>query len=358
MAGGVLAWKRFRKWAFEFVADRDTGEQRRRAAPFNVEITKEGVPGSFDIEAAESRALRNERGFFTLRDGRNIFYQTWSPFTGEVKGVVIFFHGFGDHSDFLHGIKAKAICNLGPFATAGFDLPGHGRSDGRSVDIPDWLAFVDSAQEVVVEHLRPLITRQWNAPKVFGFGESMGGGVLFTLLVREKNLFDGAVLICPMLFVSRDMFPPWLVVQLFKHVLANLLPLWPIAPNKKLDALCNSDPAVLHHIENTPHDSFIRYRAQPRLSTAITLAFNAGEWMQKKIVEFDTPALIIHGQGDRVTDHRVTKELFANMKHSDKEFLYPQGCWHSDLFHGGPRLREENRERFDAVVTWLEKRCL
>jgi len=305
-----------------------------------------------------SSKTENERGFFTLRSGLNIFYQIWKPDV-EVKAAVLLLHGFGEHSDLSMAHKAKVLCSLGPFVTVAFDMPGHGRSDGLAAHIPDWLDFVDQAREVFLEHLRPLLLERWKGLKIFGLGESMGGGVLFTLLAREKELFDGAILVCPMLFVSRDLFPPWIVLQLFKQVLAPLLPLWPITPTKDLADVCNCDPQMrtFYNVSGAGLHHQIAYKAKARLQTGAELAFVAGEWMRCKIPEYDVPSLIIHGGADAVTDHKVSRELFAGMRHADKEFLYPSDVWHADIFHGGPRCYEACKERFQAVAHWIEERC-
>eukprot|EP00404_Azadinium_spinosum_P024565 CAMPEP_0180595218 /NCGR_PEP_ID=MMETSP1037_2-20121125/21177_1 /TAXON_ID=632150 /ORGANISM="Azadinium spinosum, Strain 3D9" /LENGTH=373 /DNA_ID=CAMNT_0022613671 /DNA_START=32 /DNA_END=1153 /DNA_ORIENTATION=- len=352
-------WKRIRQRAFARIADRNTGEQRRRACPPDLELSAAFMPGSFELdESGRKTELKNERGFLTLRNGQNIFYQTWVPVSGDVSGIVIFLHGFGDHCDFTTALKAKTICGLGSFAAATFDLPGHGRSDGLLGHVPEWLTLVDSAHEVIAEHLKPQLAQQFPGRKFFGMGESMGGGVLFSLLVREKQLLEGAILVCPMLYVSRDMFPPWIVVQIFKHLLVPLLPMWPMAPNKDISELCNVDPKLrIFMNDEGDHAKITVGRAKPRLQTAYELAFVSGVWMRSKIPEYDTPSLIIHGGGDVVTDHRVSEELFQSMKSKDKEFLYPDGVWHADLFHGGPTQYEGAKERFEAVLHWLKERC-
>jgi len=360
----AVSWlcKKIRERAFALIVDKDTGEQRRKNCPPSVEISRNFMKGCFDTEVAGRRELKNERGFFTIKSGKNIFYQTWKPVSGEVKGIVIFLHGYGDHCDFTQTLKAQTICGLRNMAAASFDMPHHGRSDGLLAHMPNWLALVDEVREVIAEHLKPLLSQQFPGRKIFGHGESMGGGMLFSLLAREKNLFDGAILVCPMLYVSEDMFPPFLILEIFKKVLVPLLPMWPCAPNKDMGEMCNTDPAMRHFMNDggegsKEHRQIIPGRAKPRLGTAYELAFVCGHWMHSKIPEFDTPSLIIHGGGDMVTDHRVSKALFEGMKNKDKELLYPDGVWHSDLFHGGPTHYEGNKERYEAVMNWLEKRC-
>lgn len=40
------------------------------------------------------------------------------------------------------------------------------------------------------------------------------------------------MLLCPMLTVSDEVKPPWVVQMIFKHVLARLFPTWPVTPSK------------------------------------------------------------------------------------------------------------------------------
>lgn len=251
---------------------------------------------------------------------------------------------------------AKTLAHLGNFAVAAFDLPGHGRSDGLHAYVPDWHCFVDASREVIMEHLRPLLSKSRKGLKIFGLGESMGGGVLFSMLAREKDIFDGAILICPMLFVSRELFPPWIVVQIFKYLAVPLLPEWPVAPNKDISDYLNKDPAIGEACRKTNHARINVGSIPPRLATAYSLAFEAGEWMKNKIPAYDTPSLIIHGGGDTVTDPQVSRQLFKEMAQPDKEFMFPDGVWHADLFHGGRSQYDSNRQRYEAVVTWVKKR--
>jgi len=355
-AAAAELWGRFKRRVFALTLDRDTGVQRRAMAPPNVDAVDEYYPGCVEHELATKRELQNERGFLTLRNGFNIFHQSWGPLSGEVKAVVIFFHGYGDHSDFVISLKARALCNLGPMACVGFDMPGHGRSDGLHVHIPDWHDFVGTAREILVEHLLPAIRGRWPGARLFGFGESMGGGVLFSLLVRERDLFQGAIMVCPMLFVSEDILPPFPILKAFL-ALSNCLPLWPIAPNKDVKQVCNADEKFRAWLlGESKYQRRLIPMAQPRLLTGYNFVTPASEYMRGKIPEFDTPALIIHGGADVVCDHRVSEELFQKMRNADKTFLYPEGVWHMDLFHGGPKMNEGIKARLEAVAAWIVER--
>eukprot|EP00403_Amphidinium_massartii_P027728 CAMPEP_0178388348 /NCGR_PEP_ID=MMETSP0689_2-20121128/9543_1 /TAXON_ID=160604 /ORGANISM="Amphidinium massartii, Strain CS-259" /LENGTH=369 /DNA_ID=CAMNT_0020008741 /DNA_START=26 /DNA_END=1132 /DNA_ORIENTATION=- len=349
------AWKSLEKWSRKLIADCDTGEQRRANTPPHIQVSNSyPAEGAYEFQVSKKAAVKNERGFITLKDGTNIFWQMWVPYTfSRPKAGLLFFHGFGDHCDAGLAMRAKALCSLGGFAGITFDMPGHGRSDGLIAYIPSWDAFISSIMEVVVDHLIPKLKALQPTMKIFGLGDSMGGGVLYSLLIREKELFKGAVLACPMLFVHPDLAPPYPVVLVLKHVVRHLIPLWPIVPSKDLEGECWEDPEMLEMIRNwTPHRGLVYGRAKPRLETGYQIFFVGGDWMRANIPEYDTPTLIFHSPQDSVTDYRVSKELYDSMKGTDKMLIDPPNVKHADLFHGGPTKYDETAERMQIVLKW------
>eukprot|EP00927_Polykrikos_kofoidii_P068940 TRINITY_DN6429_c0_g1_i1.p1 TRINITY_DN6429_c0_g1~~TRINITY_DN6429_c0_g1_i1.p1 ORF type:complete len:389 (+),score=49.59 TRINITY_DN6429_c0_g1_i1:28-1167(+) len=371
-AGGVVslalagcAGKAIRRCAFSQIADRQTGKQRRQNSPIDVINSEKTLPGSYEAEVCPHAKLKNVRGFVSLKDGRVIFYQYWLPRDAAdieaLRGALVFFHGYGDESDFTTAHKAQILCSLGRFGAIAFDMPGFGRSDGDFAYIPDWHAYIDDVREILLDHIRPIVDG-WRSKslKLFGVGESMGGGVLFSMLVRENQLMAGVVLICPMLFVSEKLYPPWIVVQLFKHVLAPIAPTWPQTPGEDLNDKCFSDPAMVEFCNSSPGHNGLKDKGKAKLATANQLAFVAGAWMKARIPEFDVPCLIVHSAADEVCDPSVSQMLFDGMKGNDKELMMPpieEGLCHGDLFHGGVRHKEGCRQRFATVVAWLEARC-
>ena len=64
----------------------------------------------------------------------------------------------------------------------------------------------------------------------------------------ERIIFHaGAVLMCPMLTVSDEVKPPWIVQQFFKYVVAPLMPSWPITPSVETWQHGTS-PCISHHV--------------------------------------------------------------------------------------------------------------
>ena len=119
----------------------------------------------------------------------------------------------------------------------GFDMPGHGRSDGTWVHVPDWFEFVQAGEEFVERVARPKCTQLAgkDAPplKLIIQGVSMGGGVCATLALTRPDLIDGMILEAPMLTVSDEIKPPWIVQMIFKHIVVRLCPVSPRAARPK-----------------------------------------------------------------------------------------------------------------------------
>eukprot|EP00811_Abedinium_folium_P035679 NODE_8452_length_1495_cov_2.911550.p1 GENE.NODE_8452_length_1495_cov_2.911550~~NODE_8452_length_1495_cov_2.911550.p1 ORF type:complete len:379 (+),score=72.54 NODE_8452_length_1495_cov_2.911550:117-1253(+) len=345
----------------------ETGERRRRLAPPHVDVVDRywHTPGYAQtiLRSPAAANIRNERGFVALRNGQAIFYQTWLPPEGAaaVDAAVIFLHGYAHHSDTQSGAvpaRVLAVLSQGRVGAVSFDMPGWGRSDGLFDDVPDYFAFVSASREVIAEHLLPLVQRWRHGIKVFGFGSSLGGGVLFSILAQEKALLDGAVLVCPMLYVDKNLIPPKLILLVFKHVLVKFFPTWPLTPIKDLSDLVHKDPEVMKANLARPKEAIPPIKGmKPRLATSYNMAFVGGEWMASMIPEYDTPTLIIHSADDKMTDPRVSKALFEGMSCADKEFLHPKGLAHADLLMGGPTLVDDNRERFEHILDWIRERC-
>eukprot|EP00811_Abedinium_folium_P036509 NODE_9210_length_1439_cov_8.812500.p1 GENE.NODE_9210_length_1439_cov_8.812500~~NODE_9210_length_1439_cov_8.812500.p1 ORF type:complete len:382 (-),score=93.98 NODE_9210_length_1439_cov_8.812500:118-1263(-) len=360
--------KAVKRRIFWIHAIRETGEVRRRLAPPHVDLVESyfTTPGySLTMwQSPAAKALHCQRGFFKLRGGEAIFYQTWLPPEGAagVNAVVIFVHGYTNHHESTGGaLPAKIICALGKgrIGAVGFDMPCHGRSDGLYDYIPDFFAFIRQNHEIIAEHILPLVESWRRDIKVFGFGSSLGGGVLFSILAQEKALLSGAVLVCPMLYVSEELYPPKPVVWFFKHVLLKLMPTWPVTPSKDLVDFFFTDPECLEHELASPKEALPIIRGQrPRVTTAYALAFGPGpKWMMSMIPSYDTPTLIIHSADDKVTDPHVSTALFEGMACVDKEYLKPTGLAHMDLLSGGAKFYDDNRERYEHITQWIERHC-
>ena len=105
----------------------------------------------------------------TFRGVRNltIYHQTWLP-EGEVKAAILIVHGLGEHC----GRYTNVVNYLVPqgYAVYGFDLPGHGKSEGVREFVKE---FADYIQTVTA--IYNIVQVEQPGKPVFLLGHSMGG---------------------------------------------------------------------------------------------------------------------------------------------------------------------------------------
>ena len=138
--------------------------------------------------------------------------------------MIVFFHGYTSHTD----MYLESVCLLvqqGAIVLL-FDLPSHGRSDGIFAYIPDWWLWCDQIWELLDTIVPPARQQGAKPLPVFGMGFSLGGGLTTCLAVQRPTFFDGFVAVAPMLMVSDDIKPPYVVQQIFRFLLVPLLPAW------------------------------------------------------------------------------------------------------------------------------------
>lgn len=311
------------------------------------------------LPAGYEKGLEMTHGLHSLRDGKTQLY--WIMATpknvGAIDKVIVCVHGWTDHTGAMMNACIKTLATLHNAAVIGVDLPGHGRSDGLHLYIPEWFSFVGKVTEFVEDFARREVGRlsegRAKPLRLFALGESLGGGVVTTMCLLKPQLLDGAILIYPMLDVGKETYPPPLVLWLFKHVFLKLLPTWPVTPNKDVTSLSNRDPAIQAYFRSM---LFGAANTKPRLASAFTMAFQAPPWMQAELPRMRTPFLCLHGADDRVTDPDISKRLHAVAEAEDKTLkLYPD-AHHGELLQGGHKAQTLVREVYQDIGAWMQQR--
>ena len=133
--------------------------------------------------------------------------------------IIIAIHGYNDYSESFQ-IPATFLTKY-KISTISFDLRGFGMNEDReswfplSVHIDDVTFFV---KEIRKNHPKK---------KIFLLGESMGGAIVASTVVKNKNLqIDGVILVAPAIWNFSEMNP---IKKIFLNVISTLL------PNLKLD---------------------------------------------------------------------------------------------------------------------------
>mmetsp|Transcript_12098 Transcript_12098/g.18983 ORF Transcript_12098/g.18983 Transcript_12098/m.18983 type:complete len:112 (-) Transcript_12098:242-577(-) len=96
---------------------------------------------------------------------------------------------------------------------------------------------------------------------------------------------------------------------------------------------------------------------KPRVATGNSLAFEGPEWMTERMNQFDTPFLIIHSADDKVTDPKLSQQLYEEAKAKDKTIKFYDGSAHADMLHGGPKMKELMERCYNDVNEWMTERC-
>lgn len=132
-------------------------------------------------------------GHFRGSDQNDLFFQTWTP--EKVRGTFIITHGLAEHSECYHPL-AHILADDG-WQVFGWDMRGHGRSEGKRGFVRDIKSFVeDYACFVrVVKKQSPDFT-----PVLFG--HSLGGLVTIRHVEQENPQIAALALSSPCLGLS------------------------------------------------------------------------------------------------------------------------------------------------------------
>ncbi len=269
-------------------------------------------------------------GFFPGHDGTRLFYRL-QPAGGTPRALVVFVHGFGDHSG-RHPNLVSGLCARGMEVCA-FDLRGHGRSDGRRGHVDGWDDYR--------EDLRLFLgrVRRAGGPPLFLMGHSMGGLIVLEYALRSPSGLSGVIASSPA--VGRLGVAPW------KMTLGRLLSrLWPrFSMEAGLDSSgLSRDPDVRRAIRDDPL-SHGRGTARLALETMRAL-----EWTRAHAAGLRVPLLLLHGGADVIVGSEACRTLYEEVRIPDKTRLEYGGAFHeldNDLDH----------ERVVAdVAEWIERR--
>jgi caffeoylshikimate esterase len=292
-----------------------------REIPANVAHTKNWMPNS---------------------EGQLVFQQQFIP--ENFTAVIVFVHGYGDHSHHMTLQIILDFCAKG-FAILAMDAIGHGLSDGlhghcESLDdvVRDYHAYIVSQrQRSIFQH-----------KKLFLYGQSMGGAIAFNLCTKWKSShIDGCILCAPMVNIAENMLPPKIIINAANFI-AKWIPLAPITPTPNVaDGCFKLQSKLLESLECN-----LNYRQKPRVVTALALQA-ATKDVSARLHEMQHPLLLLHGAADTVTCPDHTKLLFQKCSSVDKSLhIYPDAM-HS-LMAG--ETDEQIKAIREDISLWILKR--
>jgi len=265
-------------------------------------------------------------------DGARLAAYRWPA--EQPRGALVLVHGYAEHAR-RHGAIASEAAKRGIDAWA-LDLRGHGRSSGARALVQGY--------EDIVQDVRALIHRVRDEQPGGGvavFGHSMGGAVTLRLALEHAHEVDAVVLSAPFLLDAAG-HPDWKRVS--ARVIARIAPRVPVVG---VDAREISRDAA--EVERYRNDPLIHHKGVPA-ATAVTLDAE-GRALLERAPELRVPALVIHGEGDKIADVKGSRTL-ADAAACVRLVTMPDA--YHELHHEPPASGVPERARSEALA-WIER---
>lgn len=230
------------------------------------------------------------------------------PFDALCVGV----HGYGEHCQrYEHVCKFMVEKNIG---YVGFDLLGHGKSDGKRGYIKHIGEFFDQINSVIA-----LAQAKFPDVPLFLYGHSMGGNLVAHFVQHYKPKYLNGVIITSAWFELALKVPTWKIV--LGQIMAKIYPKYTESGDFEADKL-SSDPKIAQKYVN---DELTHSKMTAGL-------FEVIQQSAKKIIQnadsFHLPTLVMHGTDDRITSFEASKKYAEKIQHHDVHFIEWAGLRH------------------------------
>lgn len=268
-------------------------------------------------------------GRLETADGLTLKTRTWGP-DRPSRGQIVLVHGLKDHSA-RYDPLARELAEAG-LVVHGFDLRGHGRSDGLRAHVARFDQYLSDLGLVI----RAIRANRPTGP-LFLFGHSMGGAIAIAYTLSGATRFDGLVLTGP------AVEPPANVGALSRG-LTRLL--GTLAPRSRIfnlnDEAFSRDPDTVAGLRADP----LVFHGKATARLAAELLGQMGR-SRTQLDRLDLPLLVLHGTADRLTSPEGSRLLFDQSRARDKRLSLLPG-WFHDLLHEPGRQQVTNE-----ISEWL-----
>ena len=223
-----------------------------------------------------------------------IYGQYFTPDT--INAVVILVHGMGEHSSRYTDFVIPKLLEQN-IAVITYDQFGHGKTGGKRGHNPNFDAVLSTVT---------LITNK--ATEIFGdlpfflYGHSMGGNVVINYVLSKPHSFRGVIATSPLLRLAFK--PPTWKLSIGK-IIQKIAPSITMPSELDVNAI-SRDPLEVQKYNDDP---LVHDKISPNYSLTF---FEHGKWALAHAQQLKTPMLLLHGTGDKITDHTASIEFVAN----------------------------------------------
>lgn len=265
-----------------------------------------------------------------LRDyptGKTAFYSFEAQ--GEPRAAILLVHGLGEHSGRYTGWAARF--NERGVTLLAFDLPGHGRTEGRWGVIPSPDKVYDTIDKILQE-----MRETYPGVPLFIYGHSLGGGIVLNYLIRRKPEVTGAIVTSPWVILSEAPHP---LKMLLANVAGTLMP-GMTQPSGLNTEYLSRDPEVAKAYRNDP---LVHGLISAGLYRWMTTAAKETTARASEIV---IPLLLAHGRDDMITSPSGSVQIAGSAPKATLKLW--DGGYHE--LHNDP-LKEDH---FDFITEWMD----
>jgi acylglycerol lipase len=262
--------------------------------------------------------------------GIELFWREWTNGSERPTATMLFTHGLGEHCGRYDALGTYFATRGLP--VLGFDLRGHGQSDGQR-------GHADRFEDYVTDlmFLRGVLGERYPEAKIILLGHSMGGLIALNAAQVYGQAFSCIVASAPFLGVAFK-------VPAAKAAVGKMLS--GIAP--RLSMTNEIDPTLLSRNQEVGRE----YVADPNVGNQVTTRWfvttmRAIEETKSRADKIQIPVYILHGTADGLVPEAESREFAARLVAPIKDYVPMEGFYH-ELF------QEDGREQvFDLIWAWL-----
>ncbi len=269
---------------------------------------------------------------FSSKDGLSLFGRAWVSQKKIPKGIVHLIHGLGEHTGRYDHI-GKALSKNG-YHLLGFDLRGHGLSEGPRGHTPGLTNLLDDIS-IFIEEAKKYLT---NRIPTFLYGHSLGGNLVINYRINNNLVLQGAIVTSPALILSAPQ-PAWKIA--LAKFLAEKIPHFSWKNGLEKKAL-SRDAAIVKAYEDDVyvHDKISARMGLDLLESGWKALENAEQW--------NIPLLLMHGTADRITSYQGSK-AFAQKAGDSVSFVSWENYFHE--LHNDI----DSEKVIDKMIDWLDQ---
>jgi len=274
--------------------------------------------------------MKHTSSSFTTLDGLALHTESWLP-QSKPHAVLVIVHGAAEHIGRYAHVAAKFTSD--GYAVHGYDMRGHGKSDGKR-------GYFRTFENPIDDFARYLTVIQQTHPQIplFVYAHSMGAVVALAYLLDTLNHPIQGIITSGVPLTIDDNVPNFLI-----SAARTINQLVPDVPILSVDVTGMSrDPAVLATWTTDPHVNLTLLRVRTTLGILGTVRH-----IRANLTDITTPILILHGGGDRIVDSSGSQLLYDQAASEDKTLkIYPE------LYHEIVNEPERDMVLRD-MKTWL-----